>query len=111
MYRSGLASRVRGTPTPIDSRVMTEPIQDKSEVDQFILGHIESVSHLEALLLVWRSRPKMWTVDELALLLYVKPEVVHKTLGRPGSRASPYHGAWSTGAVSAMRRARSGRTG
>ncbi len=32
-------------------RVMTEPIQDKSEVDQFILGHIESVPHLEALLL------------------------------------------------------------
>ena len=35
----------------------------------------------------------MWTVDELALLLYMKPEVSPQDLGRPDSRATPYHGA------------------
>ncbi len=45
------------------------------EVDRFILEEIESVPHLEALLLIWRRRPKRWTVEDLAQSLYVKPEI------------------------------------
>lgn len=45
-------------------------------VYQFVLDHIESVPHLEALLLLWNSRPQPWTVPNLASRLYVSPEVV-----------------------------------
>lgn len=41
------------------------------EVDEFILEHIDTVPHLEALLLLWNSRPKAWTVEEMASALYV----------------------------------------
>lgn len=41
------------------------------EVDQFIEAHIETVHHLEALLLIRRSRPKQWSVPEIAAALYV----------------------------------------
>src|SRR5690348_6879685 len=40
-------------------------------VDQFILVQIDTVPHLEALLLAWRRRPKTWSVDEMASQLYV----------------------------------------
>jgi len=52
----------------------------KNEVDQFILSRIESVPHLEALLLMRKNRPKTWTVEELAQRLYVKPEVVRSII-------------------------------
>lgn len=41
------------------------------QVDRFILEQIETVPHLEALLLVWRRRPKTWSVEEMAAQLYV----------------------------------------
>ncbi|MFP5236877.1 MAG: hypothetical protein ACLGSD_13325 [Acidobacteriota bacterium] len=43
------------------------------EVDayQFILEHIDSIPHLEALILLWNSRPVGWTQPELASRLYV----------------------------------------
>ena len=41
------------------------------EVDEFILEHIDTVPHLEALLLLRNSRPKEWTVEEMASALYV----------------------------------------
>lgn len=40
-------------------------------VDHFILEQIDTVPHLEALLLTWRRRPKTWSVDEMAAQLYV----------------------------------------
>lgn len=43
-------------------------------VDQFILEQIDTVPHLEALLLVWRRRPRLWSVDEMATELYVSYE-------------------------------------
>lgn len=51
---------------------MTAP--GSSDVDQFILDEIESVPHLEALLLLWNSRPRQWSIDELAKALYLPPE-------------------------------------
>lgn len=38
---------------------------------EFILENIDSVPHLEALMLLWNSRPAGWTLDELASRLYV----------------------------------------
>jgi hypothetical protein len=45
-----------------------------NDVDRFIQDEIDTVPQLEALLLLWKSRPKMWRVDELAAALYVSPE-------------------------------------
>lgn len=43
---------------------------------EFILENIDSVPHLEALVLLWNSRPAGWTQDELASRLYVPPQKV-----------------------------------
>lgn len=59
---------------------MSEHTGDPKPVDQFILDRIESVPHLEALLLIWRSRPQKWTIEELAQRLYVKPGAVKGVL-------------------------------
>ena len=40
----------------------------------FILEKIDSVPHLEALVLLWNSRPVGWTSEELASRLYVPAE-------------------------------------
>lgn len=52
----------------------------QAEVDRFILDRIESVPHLEALLLVWRARPQAWSVEAMAKRLWVKPEVAQSIL-------------------------------
>lgn len=41
------------------------------DVYDFILENIDSVPHLEALVLLWNSRPVWWTAEELATRLYV----------------------------------------
>lgn len=50
------------------------------QVDQFILQHIDSVPHLEALLLLFNSRPKEWSADEIAKLLFVRNDSARKIL-------------------------------
>ena len=42
-----------------------------AEVEQFVVNRIESVAHLEALLLMRRESEKMWTDLELAKRLYI----------------------------------------
>ena len=44
------------------------------DVIQFILDEIESVPHLEALLLIRNSRPCKWSVEDLSRRLYISPE-------------------------------------
>jgi hypothetical protein len=41
---------------------------------EFIEQQIDSVPHLEALILLWNSRPVGWTPDELSSRLYLPPE-------------------------------------
>jgi hypothetical protein len=53
---------------------MTEPGPKRSQIDQFILNEIESVPHLEALLLFWNTRPRQWSLVEMARALYLSPE-------------------------------------
>ena len=44
---------------------------DSGKVDQFIIDEIDSVPHLEALLLLWRCAPQHFSAAELAQKLYV----------------------------------------
>lgn len=66
---------------------MTDNRADVPAVDRFILDFIDSVPHLEALLLLWRSRPRRWTVEELAKYLYLgqrESERIAQDLARAG---------------------------
>lgn len=47
-----------------------------SGVYQFILEHIDTVPQLEALVLLWTTRPRGWTCEELGARLYVPPDKV-----------------------------------
>jgi hypothetical protein len=57
-----------------------EKNQAEAEIYRFISEQIDSVPHLEALLLLWNSRPQPWTVENLARRLYVSKEVVYALL-------------------------------
>ena len=50
---------------------MNEDTPYTKEVDEFISEQIDTVPHLEALLLLWNSQPKQWTMEEMASALYV----------------------------------------
>ena len=50
---------------------MTPRDEERAIVDRFLLEQIDSVPHLEALLLLWNSRPKVWSVDEMAKALFL----------------------------------------
>ncbi|MGZ4816089.1 MAG: hypothetical protein ACXVZV_11810 [Terriglobales bacterium] len=56
------------------------------QVEQFIVEQIDSVPHLEALLLVWNSRPRKWSMEDMAKALYVPPQVAEKVLGDLAAR-------------------------
>ena len=59
---------------------MNEETPQIKEVDEFILEQIDTVPHLEALLLLWNSRPRQWSVEEMAGALYVSPGVARNIL-------------------------------
>ena len=47
---------------------------------EYIAENIDSVPHLEALMLFWNSRPVGWTCDEMASRLYMPCERVNGLL-------------------------------
>lgn len=53
---------------------MAQDDQAKRRVDQFILEKIDSVPHLEALLLMWRTKPKSSSLEDMTKALYIQPE-------------------------------------
>jgi len=53
----------------------TNPNPGPREINEFLLAHIDSIPQLEALLLVWNTKPKAWTVAELAPRLYIPGDV------------------------------------
>lgn len=59
---------------------MTERARELGEVDRFIQNRIDSVPHLEALLLLWNSRPAEWTPMQLAIRIYIEPNAAHTVL-------------------------------
>ena len=46
----------------------------------FLVEEVESIPELEALLLIWESRPKVWSSDELARRIYVEPAAAQNIL-------------------------------
>ena len=59
---------------------MPDQDNDRAEVDRFLLERIETVPHLEALLLLWNSRPKTWSADAIADALYIPAEAARMIL-------------------------------
>ncbi len=59
---------------------MTDENQADQAVHQFVYEQIDSVPHLEALLLLWNSRPQPWLVENLAKRLYVDVSVARTLL-------------------------------
>lgn len=41
------------------------------DIARFIAEHVDSVPHLEALLLLWESAPQPWTAEALAQRIYI----------------------------------------
>ncbi len=52
----------------------------RGDVDQFLHDHIDTVPHLEALLLLWNSRPKRWSVEDMSKALFLPPEAAKEIL-------------------------------
>jgi hypothetical protein len=52
----------------------------RQEVDEFVLREMDSVPHLEALLLLWTNRPKRWSAEEMASALYVQESEARRIL-------------------------------
>ena len=59
---------------------MMEQADGKYNVDQFLRDQIDTVPHLEALLLLWNSRPKAWTIVDMANALFLAPESAKEIL-------------------------------
>jgi hypothetical protein len=81
------------------SRITLGRKEQDEEVVRFVLDEIESVPHLEALLLMWRSRPQKWTVEALGERLYLSGEAVEVLLADLSRRkliaAEPESSAYS----------------
>jgi hypothetical protein len=59
---------------------------NREQVDRFIVEEIDSVPQLEALLLFWNNRPKVWSCESMAKALYVSPDVTRDLLKRLAQR-------------------------
>jgi DNA-binding IclR family transcriptional regulator len=55
-----------------------DPLPD--HVLRFLVDRIESVPHLEALLLLWQSPERGWSLEEIATRVYVSPDAAAKLL-------------------------------
>lgn len=85
-----------------------------ADVARFIEDQIDSVPHMEALLLLWQSAREAWSADQLASRIYVSPDAAAQILRdlarRQLVRATSenpnrftYDGAWDEG-VGLMKR-------
>ena len=54
--------------------------EEKNQVDRLINDRIDSVPHLEALLLFWRESPRLWGVPAISERLWVRPEIADAIL-------------------------------
>lgn len=66
-------------------------------VENFIRGEIDSVPHLEALLLLWRNAPDGWSAAQIARHLYVpqgQAAAIGEDLQRRGLIARDANGAF-----------------
>ncbi len=68
------------------TRRMDPQAPKNSAVDDFVMEEIESVPHLEALLLVWNNRPREWSVTDMAKALFLTDEQAEAILRDLGQR-------------------------
>jgi hypothetical protein len=59
---------------------MIETTPPELDPYEFILENIDNVPQLEALVLLWNSRPVAWTAEELTSRLYVPAEKIDELL-------------------------------
>lgn len=59
---------------------MPEQTPTSKDVDQFITNAIDTVPQLEALLLLWKKRPRVWSLPDLAAGLYIAVEETKSAL-------------------------------
>ncbi len=62
------------------SRTMTQEELIRKAVDEFIAEYIDTVPHLEALLILWNSRPREWRACEIAKALYISEDTARALL-------------------------------
>ena len=60
---------------------MGEPRISEEKIFRFILDYVDSIPQMEALLLLWRSRPQQWSEQQLAARIYVDLKEVPRILG------------------------------
>ncbi|HKQ87390.1 MAG TPA: hypothetical protein VJS43_11555 [Candidatus Acidoferrales bacterium] len=65
---------------------MTQEDLVRPQVDQFVLEEIDSVPHLEALLLLWNNRPKQWSPEDMGRALYLTSEYTQPVLQELANR-------------------------
>ena len=59
---------------------MPDGFPTREQIDRFLVDKIDSVPQLEALLLIWRNRPRQWSCDQIARDLYISPELAEVEL-------------------------------
>ena len=59
---------------------MNERKVGEEEVNRFLLDEIETVPHLEALLLLWNTRPQLWSEEKLCERLFVSADVIRSIM-------------------------------
>jgi hypothetical protein len=64
---------------------MRERQVSEEKVFRFIADHIDTIPQMEALLLLWESRPRPWTEEQLAARLYVDSKTVKSLLQHLGA--------------------------
>lgn len=52
----------------------------RKAVDEFILHEIDTVPHLEALVLLWNSRPQVWSFEAMAGSLYLPLDLTRQVI-------------------------------
>lgn len=52
------------------------------DVEPFVRGHVRSIEELEALLLLYRSRTRWWTAEEVGEALHLAPSAARPALER-----------------------------
>lgn len=57
-----------------------EENEDSAALDRLLIEKLKTVPHLEGLLLLWATRPKPWSAQELAARLYVGNEAGNRIL-------------------------------
>jgi hypothetical protein len=60
---------------------MNQPSELPPDVLAFIEAEIDSVPHMEALLLLWENAPQRWTTSQLGARLYVGSDTASKIAG------------------------------